>query len=133
MVKNFTKAAKRSVRPISHVTDKTATPSLALCSAAASAASGVAIALGSESGAPEWVQLLPAGPTLTGRDDRAWKWLTDAIRALLKEEKVFGYTFEGKRFDAGDKFGMLQATVEFALKRPEFGDKFREYLKGLAL
>jgi UTP--glucose-1-phosphate uridylyltransferase len=59
--------------------------------------------------------------------------LTDGIKALLKEEKVFGYTFEGKRFDAGDKFGMLQATVEFALNRPEFGEKFREYLKGLAL
>jgi UTP--glucose-1-phosphate uridylyltransferase len=37
--------------------------------------------------------------------------LTDGIKALLKEEKVFGFTFEGKRFDAGDKFGMLQATV----------------------
>ena len=59
--------------------------------------------------------------------------LTDGIKALLKEEKVFGYTFEGKRFDAGDKFGMLQATVEFALKRPEYGDRFREYLKGLGL
>ena len=59
--------------------------------------------------------------------------LTDGILALAKEQKVFGYTFEGKRFDAGDKFGMLQATVEFALKRPEFADKFREYLKGLAL
>lgn len=57
--------------------------------------------------------------------------LTDGIKALLKEEKVFGYTFQGKRFDAGDKFGMLQATVEFALKRPEFGDRFRAYLKGL--
>jgi UTP--glucose-1-phosphate uridylyltransferase len=59
--------------------------------------------------------------------------LTDGIKALLKEEKVFGYTFEGKRFDAGDKFGMLQATVEFALNRPEFAEKFREYLKGLEL
>jgi UTP--glucose-1-phosphate uridylyltransferase len=59
--------------------------------------------------------------------------LTDGIKALAKEERVFGYNFEGKRFDAGDKFGMLQATVEFALKRPEFADKFREYLKGLAL
>jgi UTP--glucose-1-phosphate uridylyltransferase len=59
--------------------------------------------------------------------------LTDGIKALVKEQKVFGYNFEGKRYDAGDKFGMLQATVEFALKRPEFGDKFREYLKGLAL
>jgi UTP--glucose-1-phosphate uridylyltransferase len=57
--------------------------------------------------------------------------LTDGIKALLSEEKVFGFTFEGKRFDAGDKFGMLQATVEYALKRPEFGDKFRSYLKGL--
>jgi UTP--glucose-1-phosphate uridylyltransferase len=59
--------------------------------------------------------------------------LTDGIKALLKEEKVFGYTFEGRRFDAGDKFGMLQATVEFALKRPEFAEKFRAFLRGLAL
>jgi UTP--glucose-1-phosphate uridylyltransferase len=59
--------------------------------------------------------------------------LTDGIKKLVKEEKVFGYNFEGKRYDAGDKFGMLQATVEFALKRPEFGERFREYLKGLAL
>jgi UTP--glucose-1-phosphate uridylyltransferase len=59
--------------------------------------------------------------------------LTDGIKALVKEEKVFGYTFEGKRFDVGDKFGMLQATVEFALKRSDLGPRFREYLKGLAL
>jgi UTP--glucose-1-phosphate uridylyltransferase len=59
--------------------------------------------------------------------------LTDGILALLKEEKVFGYTFEGRRFDAGDKFGMLQATVEFALKRPEFAEKFKAFLKGLEL
>lgn len=59
--------------------------------------------------------------------------LTDGIKALLKEEKVFGYNFEGKRYDAGDKFGMLQATVEFALKRPEFASNFRKYLRGLAL
>ena len=57
--------------------------------------------------------------------------LTDGIKALLAEEKVFGYNFQGKRYDAGDKFGMLQATVEFALKRPEFADQFRSYLKGL--
>jgi UTP--glucose-1-phosphate uridylyltransferase len=59
--------------------------------------------------------------------------LTDGIKALLKEEKVFGYTFEGKRFDAGDKLGMLQATVEFTLKRGDLGPQFRAYLKGLAL
>lgn len=59
--------------------------------------------------------------------------LTDGIRALLQHEKVFGYTFEGKRYDAGDKFGMLQATVEFALARPEFAEKFRAYLQRLPL
>ncbi|MGO9317833.1 MAG: UTP--glucose-1-phosphate uridylyltransferase GalU [Terracidiphilus sp.] len=59
--------------------------------------------------------------------------LTDGILALLKEEKVFGYTFEGKEFDVGDKLGMLQATVEFALKRSDLGPQFREYLKGLKL
>ncbi len=59
--------------------------------------------------------------------------LTDGILALVKEEKVFGYTFEGKRFDAGDKFGMLQATIEFALKRSDLGPQLRTYLKGLAL
>jgi UTP--glucose-1-phosphate uridylyltransferase len=59
--------------------------------------------------------------------------LTDGIKALLKLEKVFGYTFEGKRYDAGDKLGMLQATVEFALKRNDLGPQFRAYLKGLAL
>jgi UTP--glucose-1-phosphate uridylyltransferase len=59
--------------------------------------------------------------------------LTDGILALLQHEKVFGYTFEGKRFDAGDKFGMLQATIEFALKRPEFADRLRAYLKELPI
>jgi UTP--glucose-1-phosphate uridylyltransferase len=59
--------------------------------------------------------------------------ITDGINALAKEEKVFGYMFEGKWFDAGDKFGMLQATVEFALKRSDLGPRFRAYLKGLAL
>ncbi len=59
--------------------------------------------------------------------------LTDGIKALLQEEQVFGYTFAGKRFDAGDKFGMLQATVEFALKRPDLGAQFLAYLKQLAL
>jgi len=59
--------------------------------------------------------------------------LTDGILDLLKHEKVYGYTFEGKRYDAGDKFGMLQATVEFALNRPDLGSKFRDYLKSLPL
>ena len=59
--------------------------------------------------------------------------LTDALRRLLKKEKVFGYVFEGKRYDAGDKLGFLQATVEMALKRPDLGKAFRKYLKTLGL
>jgi UTP--glucose-1-phosphate uridylyltransferase len=57
--------------------------------------------------------------------------LTDGIKRLLKHEKVYGYTFEGTRHDAGDKLGMLKATVEFALKRDDLGPSFREYLKTL--
>lgn len=59
--------------------------------------------------------------------------LTDGLRALLKKEKIYGFTFEGKRHDAGDKLGFLKATVEFALKRDDLGNDFREYLKGLGL
>ena len=59
--------------------------------------------------------------------------LTDGIKGLLKTEKVYGYNFEGIRHDAGDKFGMLKATVDFALKRDDLGPPFREYLKSLSL
>ncbi len=59
--------------------------------------------------------------------------LTDAIKALLAYEKVYGFTYEGKRHDAGDKFGFLKATVEFALKRDDLGPKFREWLKSFPL
>ncbi|PYX94169.1 MAG: UTP--glucose-1-phosphate uridylyltransferase [Acidobacteria bacterium] len=59
--------------------------------------------------------------------------LTDAIRLLLQHEKVYGYCFEGKRHDTGDKAGFLKATVEFALKRPDLGEDLRIWLKGLKL
>lgn len=59
--------------------------------------------------------------------------LTDGIKGLLTTEKVYGYSFEGVRHDAGDKFGMLKATVEFALKRDDLGPQFRDYLKTLKL
>jgi UTP--glucose-1-phosphate uridylyltransferase len=55
--------------------------------------------------------------------------LTDAIKMLLRYEKVYGFSYEGKRHDAGDKFGFLKATVELALKRDDLGPKFREWLK----
>ena len=59
--------------------------------------------------------------------------LTDGMRALLKEEKMYAYIFEGRRHDTGDKMGFLKATVEFALQRPDLGSDFRNYLKRLTL
>jgi UTP--glucose-1-phosphate uridylyltransferase len=55
--------------------------------------------------------------------------LTDAIKALLQYEKVYGFRYEGKRHDAGDKLGFLKATVELALKREDLGPDFRSWLK----
>jgi UTP--glucose-1-phosphate uridylyltransferase len=59
--------------------------------------------------------------------------LTDGMKHLLKKERIFAYVFEGRRHDTGDKLGFLKATVELALKRPDLGDEFREYLKGLKM
>jgi UTP--glucose-1-phosphate uridylyltransferase len=59
--------------------------------------------------------------------------LTDGIRGLLRSQQVYGYQFEGKRYDAGDKLGFLKATVEFALKREDLGPPFREWLKTVEL
>jgi len=59
--------------------------------------------------------------------------LTDAIKALLQFEKVYGFSYEGKRHDAGDKLGFLMATVELALKRDDLGPPFREWLKKFPL
>ncbi len=59
--------------------------------------------------------------------------LTDGLKNLLKKEKIYGYRFEGKRHDTGDKMGFLKATVEFALQREDLGPAFREYLKTLKL
>ena len=59
--------------------------------------------------------------------------LTDGLKHLLRNRPIYGYKFEGKRYDAGDKQGFLQATVEFALKRHDLGEQFRSYLKTLTL
>ena len=54
--------------------------------------------------------------------------LTDALKTLISQEPMYAYNFQGKRYDVGDKLGFLQATVEFALKRPELREEFIEYL-----
>ncbi len=58
--------------------------------------------------------------------------LTDALKTLLDKRAVYGYDFEGKRYDIGNKMGFLKTTVELALAREDLGPEFREYLKGIA-
>jgi UTP--glucose-1-phosphate uridylyltransferase len=58
--------------------------------------------------------------------------LTDAMSALMKEEGFVGYRFEGARYDAGDKFGYLQANLAYAMKRPELAHKLRAFMRELA-
>src|SRR5580692_8137899 len=57
--------------------------------------------------------------------------LTDGIAALMGEEAVYAYRFEGKRYDCGNKLGYLQATVEYALAHSALGKDFRHYLQNL--
>jgi len=57
--------------------------------------------------------------------------LTDGIAALLAEEPVYAYAFEGKRYDCGSKLGYLEATVEYGLKHPQLGDDFAQILARL--
>jgi len=70
--------------------------------------------------------LAEAGPGAGGEIQ-----LTDALKVLCAEEPVYGLAFQGKRYDVGDKLGYLQATVEFALARPDLSAEFREYLKSI--
>ncbi len=59
--------------------------------------------------------------------------LTDAIEALMEEQAVHGYAFEGTRYDAGTTMGWLKASVELALARPDLGPEFADYLRGLEI
>ena len=54
--------------------------------------------------------------------------LTDALKKLSESEPVYAYEFEGRRYDVGDKQGFLEATVDFALKRPDLREPFLKYL-----
>lgn len=57
--------------------------------------------------------------------------LTDGIAALMKQERVLAYRFDGKRFDCGSKLGYMKANVEFALRHPEIREEFTDYLRKL--
>jgi UTP--glucose-1-phosphate uridylyltransferase len=69
----------------------------------------------------------------TGKGSGGEIQLTDGLRRLLSRERIIAYRFQGKRHDAGDKLGFLQATIEFALKSGELGPAFRAYLRSLDL
>ena len=55
--------------------------------------------------------------------------LTDAMRTLAQHEGVVAVDYDGKRYDMGNKFGILQANIEVGLKHPELSDKMKEYIK----
>ena len=74
---------------------------------------------------PEIFEILEDLPTGKGGEVQ----LTDALKLLAKKEAMYAYNFEGRRYDVGDKLGFLEATVDFALKRPELKDEFIDYLK----
>ncbi|MCY6355097.1 UTP--glucose-1-phosphate uridylyltransferase GalU [Clostridium sp. ZS2-4] len=57
--------------------------------------------------------------------------LTDALKTLISQEAMYAYSFEGRRYDVGDKLGFLQATVEFALQKEELKEPFMQYLLNL--
>lgn len=59
--------------------------------------------------------------------------LTDALKLLLRRQAMYAYEFEGVRYDAGTPIGLLQASIEVALRRPDIGPQLREYLKSLDL
>jgi UTP--glucose-1-phosphate uridylyltransferase len=67
----------------------------------------------------------------TTPDSRGETQLTDGIKHLVNEQKVYAYQFLGKRYDCGSKLGYLQATVEFGMYHSEVGQAFRDYLRSL--
>ena len=73
---------------------------------------------------PEIFEILAATPPGAGGEIQ----LTDALRTLGRSKPIYAYQFEGRRYDIGDKQGFLEATVEFALKRPDLREGFLKYL-----
>jgi UTP--glucose-1-phosphate uridylyltransferase len=69
----------------------------------------------------------------TPPDHRGEIQLTDALRRLRARRPIYAVRFTGHHFDTGEKMGFLKATVDMALARPDLGDAFREYLRGIKL
>ncbi len=68
------------------------------------------------------------------KPDSKGEWqLTDALHALLGRERIYSYLIKGNRYDTGDKYGFLKASIDFALQRPELKEKLLLYLKQIHL
>lgn len=76
---------------------------------------------------PEIFDAIKATPV----DNKGEIQITDAIKLLLQSQPVYGYLFEGKRYDCGNKIGFLEGTIALALKHPEFGERVKEVIKAL--
>jgi UTP--glucose-1-phosphate uridylyltransferase len=76
---------------------------------------------------PEIFAILEQLPTGRGGEIQ----LTDGLNQLARKRKMFGCEFRGERYDIGDKFGFVRATVAYAWKRPDLEDKVREYLRSV--
>lgn len=74
---------------------------------------------------PDIFPLLAAGKPGAGGEIQ----LTDGLLALSARRKLYGYEFEGMRYDLGDRVGFITAQIGFGLKRPELADRLRAYLK----
>jgi len=77
---------------------------------------------------PEIFEILQKQPPGRGGEIQ----LTDGLAQLARRRKMFGCAFAGERYDIGDKFGFVRATVAYALKRPDLKDKVTEYLRSFA-
>lgn len=58
--------------------------------------------------------------------------LTEALRAMVREQPVYGLRLEGRRCDIGNKEGFIRTNIEFALKREDMAEDLRQYIKRLA-
>ena len=76
---------------------------------------------------PEIFGVLEATPPGKGGEIQ----LTDAMSRLMQKHGFYGYQFEGKRYDAGDKFGFLQANIAYALKNPDIRPRLIEYMRSV--
>ena len=59
--------------------------------------------------------------------------ITDGLALLLRQQPMFAYQFQGRRYDTGRPVGLIKASVELALRRPDIGPELRRYLRGLDL